>query len=636
VKISVTPHPELLQDSIWIPHAVLAKISAEDDLPHPRTARGWQLKLANTFPRKKIGREVRTHISALPADIQASISRQAAQMLSDAPEKVEILHSAQKRRGRPRGSSRLMRDEDIVGLVVSELEENPELSIKIIHERLVAMLGEQRAGPLRTVQWMVRRYKQDNASALTLITRPNAWRNKHMAATGSRSEQVIFANQLWEIDSTPTDIMVAGKRHNLVVVVDVFTRRVMTILSRTSNSRAIAELLRRAIRAWGRPLAIKMDNGKDYKSEHIQRGLKALGITVIFCTPYSPQEKPHVERVNHYIQHDLMPAMPGYVGWSVATRREIDERNNVRHRDVREVGTSLALDQVEQFLDSWATAHNATHEHSAFKAAGLGNITPDEMARRCPSPKIVIDDHALHLFLEPVGGLKSVGKQHIRHEHGYYSAPELVPLTGQRVRVRVSDYDAGHIFVFDADDDTFICTALDPEIAGISRAAHTGRIRAAERDFKADVRSQRKQRREQFRPQNIAAEVLNARLARANAAGLGDNVISLPRRENTASTDQTKSLETRHAERNRQTDQVAALQARLGGARRFYGHCMAAVTDDGEHDFYLLNEAQWRDLQRLSSDAALTSLIDRLKNEGEIPVAWNLPAILTLMKRRTA
>jgi putative transposase len=628
---------------LWYDVDTLVRVTVGHDLPHPRTDRGWRKKLSDAFPRKKMpGKKNRIawHVSALPADIQSALgfvqpgtSRNQPDLFS----KPEILVPLVRRRGRPKNSSHVSADPEKAGMIIAQLEATPEISIKIIHERLIAKLGAERAGKLRTIQWWVKNYKTQEAASLALITQPKAWKNKYMAAVGSRSEHVTHANQLWEIDSTPTDIMIGGRRYNLVVVIDVYTRRVMVLLSRTSNSRAIAELLRRAIRAWGRPYCVKMDNGKDYRSEHIQRGLTALGILVHFCTPFHPQEKPHVERANHYIQHDLMPGLPGYVGHSVAVRKEIDERSG-RSRTYDELVTALDVPQFEEFMIKWAIAHNATHEHSALLKYGFGKITPEQMAQRCPSPKLIVAEDALHLFLEPVGGLKTVnGKYHIKHEHGLYSATELVGRAQARVRVRVSDYDAGNLFVFDADDDSFICAAVDPEKAGISRVEHAARIRAAERAWRGDTTRNARARDEQYRPREISYDVLNHRLAKVQENADSTNIVAFPKREKTTDTPAIQSLGNAHKDRNRQQDQMSALDRRLNGAKRFYGLCLAALVDEsGDHDFNLLSDDQWADVSRLALDPALSSLIDNLKNNGEVPRQWHLPAILQSMKRRTA
>jgi putative transposase len=512
-------------------------------------------------------------------------------------------------------------------MIIAQLEATPEISLKIVHERLLLTLGTERAGRLRTLQHFVADYRRRNQAALCLIAQPQKWRNKFMAATGSRSEHISRSNELWEIDSTPTDVMLSGARHNLVVVIDVFTRRIMVLVSRTSSSRAVAELLRRAIARWGLPETIKMDNGKDYRSEHVQRGLESLGVKVRFCTPFCPQEKPHVEAANRHINHDLLPGLPGYVGHNVAVRKEIDDRTG-RGRSVAQIAAHLDVEAFEQFIEQYWIGHNATHQHSA-----LGKITPDAMRARCPAPIRTAAPEALHLFFEPVAGIHTVGKQHIRHAHGYYSAPELVAHTGQRVRIRVNDYCAGTIYVFDAQTDAFICAAIDPEKAGVSRRAHAAKIKAAQSAFNGDVRDAHRSRVTAYAPQRIAQEIVAGRFAAATGRPLGDNVLHLPVREIHQPTPQAQSI----PRPNRGEAQLSAYEARLKGAKRFYFLCqIASDACAAGYDFNRLSLEQWADLQRLRTDPGLHSLMAALQRDGDVAANFELTHLLTLTNRRSA
>ncbi|REM13961.1 transposase, partial [Mycobacterium tuberculosis] len=86
-------------------------------------------------------------------------------------------------------------------------------------------------------------------------------------------------NQKWEMDSTVGDVMLTdGRRHHVVGVIDVFTRRRLFIVTRTSRANAIMSLIRLAILAWGVPEEIKTDNGADYVAEVLESGLLGLNI----------------------------------------------------------------------------------------------------------------------------------------------------------------------------------------------------------------------------------------------------------------------------------------------------------------------------------------------------------------------
>lgn len=91
-------------------------------------------------------------------------------------------------------------------------------------------------------------------------------------------------------------------------------------------------MIRKGILTWGVPAAIKSDNGSDFVSYRFQQALLSLGIEHRVCTPFTPEAKPHVERVIGTMQRDLMPMLPGFVGHSVADRKKIEARKTFAAR----------------------------------------------------------------------------------------------------------------------------------------------------------------------------------------------------------------------------------------------------------------------------------------------------------------
>ena len=86
-------------------------------------------------------------------------------------------------------------------------------------------------------------------------------------------------------------------------MIDVYSRRLRYLVSKTSKATAIVALLRHCIIDWGVPETLKIDNGKDYKSAHVTRVLDGLEVNRVYCTPFQGQEKPHIERSFHTFLH---------------------------------------------------------------------------------------------------------------------------------------------------------------------------------------------------------------------------------------------------------------------------------------------------------------------------------------------
>lgn len=534
----------------------------------PASPSGWYKLLAGIDDARL--RRARTgkgggwqyHLLALPAAAQSLLMAQAHQGAASqsSPQPIDVTVPAPRRRGRPAGTSAVELDQEVRDLAASGLEVG--FSAKVIRESIVARLGADRAPALRTLQWWVTRYRRDHGAELALQVAPNRYRSHFRPAVGSVSAGVEAVNALWEMDTTPTDIILAdGRRHAVLGVIDVYSRRQMYLLARTSTSRAVAALIRKAILAWGAPLAIKMDNGADYVSAHIRTALESLDIEQRLCTPGSPWEKPHVERALGAFSHDLLPGLPGYVGHDVATRKEIEERRKELHGPRRlqaRAAAEVAMDAeaFATFLDQCAISAN-TRLH-----ASLGT-TPELHAAACRAPRRVIDPRALDLLLMPVGGWRTVGKRHITLSRRHYSAPELVAWKGRQVRVRVDDADLGRVYVFDQRD-TYICEAIDPLWLGVSQAEHTAAVNAAERRWKRDVNEAARARRARVKPETIARDVLANRVAEAA------QVLAFPKPVETHATPATEAVRAaslpRHERTAEQANRLAEARARFGDA----------------------------------------------------------------------
>ena len=77
-------------------------------------------------------------------------------------------------------------------------------------------------------------------------------------------------NQLWELHSTPADVICGdGKRYAIVAAIDIWSRQARVLVVPTSRATAIAALPHRCILEWGVPEAVRTDEGKDYTSRHV-------------------------------------------------------------------------------------------------------------------------------------------------------------------------------------------------------------------------------------------------------------------------------------------------------------------------------------------------------------------------------
>jgi hypothetical protein len=384
-------------------------------------------------------------------------------------------------------------------------------------EALRARFGAEKLPTLRAVQRWLSGWKSRNEQLFTAVKNPDAWRNRYMAAGGD-ALAVDRLNQRWEMDSTPGDLLLAdGARHTIVGCIDVFSRRLTLHVSRSSSSAAVAATLRKSLIAWGVPEEVKTDNGSDYVSRHMTSLFLGLEIRHTLCAPFQPQQKPFIERALGTFSHALLEYLPGYVGHNVAERKDIEARRSFAQRIMRQGEEPLELRmapaELQEFCDRWCEDIYGRKAHP-----GLNGKTPWQVAvEDSATVRRISDERALDVLLLPAPGgegLRRVTKKGIRLEGAYYDHPQLGGMEGRDVLVRLDEADVGAIYVFELDG-PFLCRALCPEIAGVSRRdVALGRKRRQQ----AVMAEGKKMLREAARKANtkdIAREILDTRRAEA-------------------------------------------------------------------------------------------------------------------------
>ncbi|MCT7499462.1 DDE-type integrase/transposase/recombinase [Aliarcobacter cryaerophilus] len=149
---------------------------------------------------------------------------------------------------------------------------------------------------------------------------------------------IAYPNQEWQVDATKADFMVRKSdgtigRLNYTVVMDTHTGAYVGSLSETINSYDQTKVLYEAICKMGKPELVRMDNGRDYTSNHYQEFTGFLGAGVVFADVGQGRQKGKVERNFGVIQNRLA-LLPGYIGNNVA-KRTLIENQTASKIDVR-------------------------------------------------------------------------------------------------------------------------------------------------------------------------------------------------------------------------------------------------------------------------------------------------------------
>lgn len=283
--------------------------------------------------------------------------------------------------------SPIERSEKLKTFCLGMLERYPHISGISLHDHAESYFGPHspyadatvKIPSQRRFQSWLKRWKENNAALFLDMQNPDAWRSAYKFAFGNAAAHVVSLNQEWQADSTKADLILSdGKRHNIVAMIDVYSRRVMFHVSRSSSAAAVAACFRKALLAWGVPQTLKTDNGSDYVSQHMQRVLGVLGVQHAICPPFTPEAKPHVERVFKTFLHSIVETLPGYVGHNVADRTAIEARKSFASRlfdKSAPVELPLSPEELQALCDKWAD-----HIYGEKPHGGLEGQTPNARA----------------------------------------------------------------------------------------------------------------------------------------------------------------------------------------------------------------------------------------------------------------
>ena len=385
---------------------------------------------------------------------------------------------------------------------------------------------------LRSLERWVDAWRAANAGTLQALANPDAWKNQHMVAFGSKSDGITRLNQLWELDGSPADLLLSDGRHCLIAGIDVATRWPVIVVSKTNTAVAVAALLRRMLLELGVPERVKTDNGSDYTSHHITRVLAALSPAGAdmqeLCPPFQPWHKPHIERFFGTFTRSLVELCPGFIGHSVAERSAIEARQSFADRLMQRgevVPITMTAQELQAFCDKWLADVYMHNPHE-----GLAGRTPFAAAAAGAAYRRRIDDtRALDILLAEApgnNGRRTVGKKGIRLDETHFIAPELEAWVGQEVQVRYDamQHDLGRLYVFGGESMAFICIAEAPERTGMNRHEVALKAKAMQTKRVQDERRALKAAAKKVGTDTVVAEIL---AARATAAG---KLATLPQR----------------------------------------------------------------------------------------------------------
>lgn len=120
-------------------------------------------------------------------------------------------------------------------------------------------------------------------------------------------ERDNIANEKEELGHLEMDLTfhTGNRSRNIGVAVDKTSQKLFLTINQNKSSKVVISALKKKLKAL--PVALRktitMDNGKEFMG-HSE--FKKLGFATYFCDPYSPNQKPLVEKINSMI-HRVLP-----------------------------------------------------------------------------------------------------------------------------------------------------------------------------------------------------------------------------------------------------------------------------------------------------------------------------------------
>lgn len=318
-----------------------------------------------------------------------------------------------------------------------------------------------------TIRRFIQTWEEENREYVAFLRNPDKWRSDYQAAMGDASAKALYFLHMLEFDNTPADVMCSdGKRYTVTGCVDIFSRKAKTIVVPTSRAQAIANLMRRVILEWGLYDVMIADNGKDYASRHIEVACTALGITQPPLPPFTPEDKPHIERFFRTLSEGLFEELDGFSGHNVAQAQDLRAQRSFAQRMFTKgevIECRYSAQELQERIDSWLENVYHRREHS-----GIG-MSPELRAGQSTRPvRRIMDERVLDILLAPAG-TATVQKSGIHYDNGIFVAVELADVMRQKVQLRRQLSDAGTLYVFTMPPESkFLCIATDTALQGLT------------------------------------------------------------------------------------------------------------------------------------------------------------------------
>ena len=199
--------------------------------------------------------------------------------------KKEGLESLAKKERKDKNKFRKIKNELVEDKIIELREKYPRITTKKIYENLIKEKYIEKDISIHTIF----RYLKNNDLKALQISKKEKKKYEHE-----------YPNDSWQSDtSTGPYIKVEGKakRVYLIMIIDDTSRLIVGYdFFFEDNAINMQKVLKSAIKKYGIPKQLYVDNGSPYKNEQLSLITARLGIKLIHAKPYSPTGKGKIER----------------------------------------------------------------------------------------------------------------------------------------------------------------------------------------------------------------------------------------------------------------------------------------------------------------------------------------------------
>lgn len=194
-----------------------------------------------------------------------------------------------------KGGARIM-DDEIINIIEYYVNKYPRMPATSIHEKLIS---DNIINIDDVSQCTIGRYvkKIRESSGTTIKKEFKRYEAEHV-------------NDIWCCDTTYSfKIKVEGiqKRMYIIAIIDDASRVIVGCdVFFEDNYINFMSVLKSAIKKFGKPKLLNVDNGAPYRNTQISLLTARLGITLHHCEPYTPQSKSKIERWNRTMKDHFM------------------------------------------------------------------------------------------------------------------------------------------------------------------------------------------------------------------------------------------------------------------------------------------------------------------------------------------